>query len=245
MAPERDVERAADLQRCGARNDDWYVAWRSTEGTRAWPIGRPLRLEGGAPPQRGATSGGDERPLSAPVRGAVRARGVGGSAGLPEIRLDVRRRRWMSGGVRARLLAAGAARVRGGSAAARPAPQRGDAPTRAPLHRVLAVRSLAPMLCALLFGACDSHDTGSGLDAGANTADAEIRVNVPGRHDHVLAVDGVERRAAVHVGGGAAGRDAPVVIMFHGTTGDGESVYDASGWREEAEAGGFIAVFTK
>lgn len=101
------------------------------------------------------------------------------------------------------------------------------------------MRPLAPIVCALLFGACDSQDTG----AGANTADAEIRVNVPGRHDHVLAVDGVERRAAVHVGGGAAGRDAPVVIMFHGTTGDGESVYDASGWREEAEAGGFIAVF--
>jgi polyhydroxybutyrate depolymerase len=56
-------------------------------------------------------------------------------------------------------------------------------------------------------------------------------------------VDGLERRAVVHVGAGAAGRDAPVVVMFHGTSGSGLTAYGNSGWQARAEADGFIAVF--
>jgi len=35
----------------------------------------------------------------------------------------------------------------------------------------------------------------------------------------------------------------PVVFMIHGTSGSGEKFYNISGWREKADAEGFIAVF--
>jgi polyhydroxybutyrate depolymerase len=104
------------------------------------------------------------------------------------------------------------------------------------------VRALILTCGALLLGGCTPQAPGGETDAGT-PPDAGVSSNVPGRHEHVLAVDGVERRAVVHVGAGAAEKDAPVVFMFHGTTGDGERTYDTSGWREEADDAGFIAVF--
>jgi poly(3-hydroxybutyrate) depolymerase len=105
------------------------------------------------------------------------------------------------------------------------------------------VRGIALLCGALLLGGCTPGDIGTTPDAGTRAPDAGGAVNVPGRREHVLEVDGVERRAVVYVGAGAEDRDAPVVFMFHGTTGDGARVYDTSGWREEADAAGFIAVF--
>jgi polyhydroxybutyrate depolymerase len=48
----------------------------------------------------------------------------------------------------------------------------------------------------------------------------------------------------VYVPALAAGQvAAPVVFMFHGTSGDGEKFYNISGWKEKADAEGLIAVF--
>jgi polyhydroxybutyrate depolymerase len=54
--------------------------------------------------------------------------------------------------------------------------------------------------------------------------------------------DGDRRRYEVYVPAGAR-RDAPVVFMFHGGSGDGERFLKISGWREQADATGLIAVF--
>jgi poly(3-hydroxybutyrate) depolymerase len=58
-------------------------------------------------------------------------------------------------------------------------------------------------------------------------------------------VDGIDRQYIVYVpdrrpesGGGA-----PVVFMFHGTGDDGERFLRTSGWREQADATGLVAVF--
>ena len=60
-----------------------------------------------------------------------------------------------------------------------------------------------------------------------------------------LTVDGVSREVIVYVPARRisppAGR--PAVLMFHGTSGDGEKFYDISGWREKADAEGLVAVF--
>lgn len=114
----------------------------------------------------------------------------------------------------------------------------------------MSLRTALPLLLSAAFlgtgcaAAVSGEDGGmAAVDAGSNSPDAGAAVNVPGRHDLALTVDGLERRAAVYVGTGAEGRDAPVVFMFHGTNGTGEHVYDTSGWRQQAEAEGFIAVF--
>lgn len=68
--------------------------------------------------------------------------------------------------------------------------------------------------------------------------------NVPGTTYQSIEVGGVERTFIVHVGATVpADAPVPVVFMFHGTSGDGQRFYDNSGWRELADAEGFIAVF--
>ena len=57
-----------------------------------------------------------------------------------------------------------------------------------------------------------------------------------------LQLDGHQRRYEVYVPAGAR-RNAPVVFMFHGGSGDGERFLKISGWREQADATGLIAVF--
>jgi polyhydroxybutyrate depolymerase len=58
-------------------------------------------------------------------------------------------------------------------------------------------------------------------------------------------VDGHPRRFIVYVPGRrpVTGARAPVVFMFHGSTGTGEQFLRTSGWREQADATGAIAVF--
>jgi polyhydroxybutyrate depolymerase len=79
----------------------------------------------------------------------------------------------------------------------------------------------------------------TGLSAGALTAPT----NKPGKRVHRIPVDGMQREFIVYVPRRAVGHVAPVVFMFHGTSGDGEKFYNISGWREKADAEGLIAVF--
>ena len=67
---------------------------------------------------------------------------------------------------------------------------------------------------------------------------------LPGVNCRVVRVDGYPRRFVVYVPRRrpASGR-APVVLMFHGSSGTGEQFLRISGWREQADATGLIAVF--
>jgi poly(3-hydroxybutyrate) depolymerase len=67
---------------------------------------------------------------------------------------------------------------------------------------------------------------------------------LPGVNCRVARVDGYPRRFVVYVPRRrpASGR-APVVMMFHGSSGSGEQFLRISGWREQADATGLIAVF--
>ena len=58
-------------------------------------------------------------------------------------------------------------------------------------------------------------------------------------------LDGHPRRFLVYVPQTAppAGARRPVVFMFHGSSGTGEQFLGMSGWREQADATGLIAVF--
>jgi polyhydroxybutyrate depolymerase len=67
--------------------------------------------------------------------------------------------------------------------------------------------------------------------------------NNPGKTTHTLTVDGMDREMIVYVPEKARMAAAPVVIMFHGTSGDGEKFFNISGWKEKADAEGLIAVF--
>jgi poly(3-hydroxybutyrate) depolymerase len=60
-----------------------------------------------------------------------------------------------------------------------------------------------------------------------------------------VTLDGHPRRFIVYVPATApvARPHKPVVFMFHGTGGDGEQFLRISGWREQADAAGHIAVF--
>ena len=57
-------------------------------------------------------------------------------------------------------------------------------------------------------------------------------------------VDGVEREYFIHVPSSYDGSSpVPLVFMLHGTSGNGETYYNAYGWTELADVEGFIAVF--
>lgn len=60
-----------------------------------------------------------------------------------------------------------------------------------------------------------------------------------------LPIDGLEREFIVYVPWRAQSGAArvPVVVVLHGTSGDGVRFFDTSGWREKADAEGIIAVF--
>ena len=81
-------------------------------------------------------------------------------------------------------------------------------------------------------GACATH--------GAVGLAYEVGVNC-----RVVDVDGHPRRFIVYVPATApvTGPRAPVVFMFHGSTGTGEQFLRISGWREQADATGLVAVF--
>lgn len=57
-------------------------------------------------------------------------------------------------------------------------------------------------------------------------------------------VDGVEREYFLHIPSNYNGNiKVPLVFMLHGTSGNGELMYETSGWAELSEKEGFIAVF--
>jgi polyhydroxybutyrate depolymerase len=59
-----------------------------------------------------------------------------------------------------------------------------------------------------------------------------------------LTVDGIERRALVHLPPVYDGKAAlPVVLMFHGNGGTAESVVKETGWLAKSDAASFIVVF--
>jgi polyhydroxybutyrate depolymerase len=116
------------------------------------------------------------------------------------------------------------------------------------------------MLLALGCGGAESTSSAdpspppAGSDAGPGTPDATTPIpdastpdagptNVPGKHDHKATVAGADRAFIVYVPEKAKGTRAPVVFMFHGTSGDGQKFYAISGWKEKADAEGLIAVF--
>jgi poly(3-hydroxybutyrate) depolymerase len=100
------------------------------------------------------------------------------------------------------------------------------APTGALAHADTGTRSPLPP------GACVTH--------GAVGLAYEVGVNC-----RVVDVDGHPRRFVVYVPATrpVTGPRAPVVFMFHGSSGTGEQFLKISGWREQADATGLIAVF--
>ena len=116
----------------------------------------------------------------------------------------------------------------------------------------MTIRSWLPCVCLLAAAACGGAvetppgDADGDVDAGDTPAiDAPPPVaNVAGTYARTLTVDGMTREVIVHVPAAAAGTTpVPAVLMLHGTSGDGERYYNISGWREKADAEGFIAVF--
>lgn len=64
------------------------------------------------------------------------------------------------------------------------------------------------------------------------------------RLDLAIEVDGVNRTFVVSIPSGTAPANGyPLVVMLHGTSGDGERFYNISGWKEVGEVNTFISVF--
>ena len=107
------------------------------------------------------------------------------------------------------------------------------------------------LTCALVGLGCG--DTTEADAVGPVTADSASSddisappegTNPAGRTDLTLSVDGLDRQAIVYVPEQAVGAaQAPVVIMLHGSSGSGEKFFNISGWVEQADAVGLIAVF--
>jgi polyhydroxybutyrate depolymerase len=94
---------------------------------------------------------------------------------------------------------------------------------------------LATISFALFFFSCKKEDNnGGGSSPGY----------VKGKNRFTITVDGVQREYYVHVPNGYSGNIAtPVVIMFHGTSGDGEKFYNISGWKEVGDSVNILTVF--
>ena len=86
----------------------------------------------------------------------------------------------------------------------------------------------------------------SPLPAGACATEGPVGIPyATGVNCRVVEVDGHPRRFVVYVPGRppVTGSRRPVVFMFHGSTGTGEQFLGSSGWREQADATGLVAVF--
>jgi len=66
----------------------------------------------------------------------------------------------------------------------------------------------------------------------------------PGKKTFNLMIEGALREFIIYRPANLpVNRSTPVVFAFHGTGGGGENFYEESGWREKADADGFVAVF--
>jgi polyhydroxybutyrate depolymerase len=107
----------------------------------------------------------------------------------------------------------------------------------------------APLAGALLAGLLAVPATAAAappLPPGACvTAGAVGQAYAPGVNCRVVEVDGFRRRFEVYVPHRrpVTGSRAPVVFMFHGSSGTGERFLRISGWRQQAERAGLVAVF--
>ncbi len=67
---------------------------------------------------------------------------------------------------------------------------------------------------------------------------------VYGRNDYTMTHDGIEREYIVHVPQSYDGTTAvPVVLMLHGTSGDGEKMFNITGWKEVGEDENILTVY--
>ncbi|HRI32402.1 MAG TPA: hypothetical protein PLD02_01530, partial [Saprospiraceae bacterium] len=67
---------------------------------------------------------------------------------------------------------------------------------------------------------------------------------VSGKLRMTTVVEGVTREYFLHIPTKYNGNTSvPLVFMLHGTGGDGEKMYETSGWAELAESENFIAIF--
>jgi len=90
-------------------------------------------------------------------------------------------------------------------------------------------------------GGGSTVDGGAAVDGGGDGGG--VADNVPGKHEHRFVLEDSQREVIVYVPQRAVGKRAPVVMMLHGTSGDGEKFYNISGWKEKADTEGLIAVF--
>jgi poly(3-hydroxybutyrate) depolymerase len=66
----------------------------------------------------------------------------------------------------------------------------------------------------------------------------------PGKRTYSLMIEGAVREFVIYRPANLpVNRSTPVVFAFHGTGGSGQGFYEDSGWREKADAEGFVAVF--
>ena len=94
------------------------------------------------------------------------------------------------------------------------------------------------IFCALLFAqiSCSKDDDGSET--------VEALTYTEGKNSYRIEVNGFERNFHVHVPQTYDESTAtPLVCMCHGSGGNGNVVYDNSGWKEVADREGFICVF--
>jgi polyhydroxybutyrate depolymerase len=111
--------------------------------------------------------------------------------------------------------------------------------TRRRIRRRLAALVLGAALAAAL-GGPPAHAQAPPVDC-VTTSGAYA----PGANCREIDVDGFPRRFVAYVPETrpTTGRRAPVVFMYHGSSGTGEQFLKISGWREQADATGLIAVF--
>jgi polyhydroxybutyrate depolymerase len=73
---------------------------------------------------------------------------------------------------------------------------------------------------------------------------SSIAIQSTGKIRKTTVVDGTMREYFLHVPASYDGTtNVPLVFMLHGTSGDGEKIADAIGWKDLAEEENFIAVF--